>query len=187
MTLTYMHKPPGTEEREVKQRLGGWDGSSPYHKNRPLRGPRGDSVLRLIEKDITFRNIPEIRAVTVSTFVPKAIKTPSLLVSAQAMMQAITGTVPVVTKVKHNVAQWGVIEGQRAGCKTTLHGHAAYEFLDKCVHLVFPRIKDWQGIKGSTGDSSGNLSWGFTGEDLAFFPEIEANYSVRLPGYYGYV
>lgn len=178
MTLAYIHQPPGTAEAAVRQRLRSWDDSSPYHKNRPLRGPRGDSVLRLLERDIMFRNIPEIRAVTIASFVPKATKTTSLLPSARYMMQAITGTIPTVTTVKTTVAQWNISEGKKAGYKATLYGNAAYEFVDKCVHLVFPRIKDWRGLKGTTGDSSGNLAWGFRPEDMVFFPEIEANYSV---------
>lgn len=180
MTLAYIHKPPGTIERETPERLRGWDGSSPYHKNRARRGPRGSAVLRPIEKDIDFRNIPEIKSVTVVSHVPKAVKDPDHLVVARAMMQAITGAVPENTKVKTSVVQWGMQAGKQAGVKATIHGNAAYEFVDKCIHLVFPKIKDWKGIKGSTGDSSGNLAWGFEPEDMAHFPEMEANYSVSF-------
>ncbi|ERS95728.1 50S ribosomal subunit L7 [Sporothrix schenckii 1099-18] len=187
MTLTYMHVPPGTEKVPTPQRLRSWDGSSPYHKNRPLRGPRGDPVLRPLEKPITFRNIPELRSITLAAFVPQAAKEPDRLIVARMVTQAITGVVPTVTTVKHNVSQWGIIKGQKAGVKVTLYGNEAYDFLDKCIHLVLPRIKDWQGVKGSTGDSAGNLAWGLSGEATALFPEIEANYSMypakMIPGY----
>ncbi|CAK7205955.1 54S ribosomal protein L7, mitochondrial [Sporothrix eucalyptigena] len=187
MTLTYTHVPPGTEKAPTPQRLRSWDGSSPYHKNRPLRGPRGDTVLKPLEKPITFRNIPVIRSVTLASFMPLAPRDPDRMVVARMVTQAITGVVPEVTTIKHNVAQWQIIKGQKAGVKATLYGNAAYDFLDKCIHLVFPRIKDWEGVKGSTGDSAGNLSWGLTREDVALFPEIEANYSMypgkMIPGY----
>lgn len=143
-----MHKPPGTEEKIIGQRLRGWDDSSPYHKNRPLRGPRGDSNLRPVEKDIIFNTVPEILAVTVASYVPSALKDENYLLVARAAIQAITGTVPETTKVKHNVAQWHIIKGKKAGVKATMSGNAAYEFLDKCIHLVLPRIKDWKGIEG---------------------------------------
>ncbi|CAK7268989.1 54S ribosomal protein L7, mitochondrial [Sporothrix epigloea] len=187
MTLTYTHRPPGTKQESTPQRLRSWDDSSPYHKNRPLRGPRGDPVLRQLEKPITFRNVPVIRSVTLAAFMPTAIKEPDRMVIARMVTQAITGTVPEITEVKHSVSQWNIVEGQKTGLKVTLYGNTAYDFLDKCIHLVFPRIKDWEGVKGSTGDSSGNLAWGLTREAVALFPEIEANYSMYpaklIPGY----
>jgi large subunit ribosomal protein L5 len=200
MTLAYLHKVPGTEEREIPDRLRGWDGSSPYHKNRQARGPRGRPNLSLIEKNITFRNVPEIKEVTIAAYVPVALKDPDHLLVARTALLAITGTLPQTTDTRANVAQWGIQKGRPAGVKTTIRGNAAYEFIDRCVHLVFPRIKEWNGLKGmgiclgrlrslesllimhlgSTGDSSGNLSWGFSPEEVALFPEIEVNYNVSV-------
>jgi len=180
MTIAYLHVPPGTPKTEPPERLRTWDDSSPYHKNRPLRAPRGAPVLPLRERNITFRNIPEIKEVTLATYVPEAIKDPDHLVVARTALIALTGTMPEITKVKSSVAQWKITQGQRAGVKTTLYGNDAYEFLDRCIHLVFPRIKDWKGLQASTGDGSGNLSWGFTPEHVALFPEIEVNYDVSI-------
>jgi len=148
MTLTYMHVPPGTPEKDYSQRLRSWDDSSPYHKNRPLRGPRGGSALPLIERPITFNNIPRIEEITIATYVPEAIQEPDYLLVARTMLLALTGTTPEITKTKSNVVQWRIQKGKKAGVKTTLTGNAAYEFLDRCIHLVFPRIKDWEGING---------------------------------------
>jgi large subunit ribosomal protein L5 len=41
-----------------------------------------------------------------------------------------------------------------------------------------PKIKEWKGVKGSSGDSSGNLTFGFTPEETALFPEVEVNYDM---------
>ncbi|KAK4241453.1 ribosomal protein L5 domain-containing protein [Achaetomium macrosporum] len=191
MTLTYMHVPPGTPPKPAPERLRAWDGSSPYHKNRPLRGPMGNSVLPLMERHINFRNIPEIKEVTLASYVPEAIKDPDHLLVARSVLLALTGTTPEITHTKSNVVQWGIKAGEKAGVKTTIYGNAAYEFLDRCVHLVFPRIKDWKGIRATTGDDSGNLSWGFTPEEIKLFPEVEVNYwlypAKMLPGCRVYV
>ncbi|KAL2259641.1 hypothetical protein VTK26DRAFT_6618 [Humicola hyalothermophila] len=148
MTLAYTHKPPGTPDKEIPPRLRGWDGSSPYHKNRALRGPRGNPVLPLIERDITFNNIPAIKEITVASFTPAAIEDPDHLLVARSVLLALTGTTPEITKTKTNVQQWRLQAGKKAGVKATMYGNAAYEFLDRCVHLVFPRIRDWKGIEG---------------------------------------
>ena len=51
-----------------------------------------------------------------------------------------------------------------------------YHFLSKMVDLVLPRIKDWMGVRATTGDGSGNLTFGFEPEVVSLFPEVEANY-----------
>ncbi|KAI0379884.1 54S ribosomal protein L7 [Hypomontagnella monticulosa] len=178
MTLMYQHTPPGTPDKPERVRLREWDDSSPYMQNRPKRGPRGSDVLFPLEKDITWRNIPEIKAVHLATFVPKAKKNPDHLVIGRAVLQTITGVRPVVTTTKASVAQWGIIKGDRTGVKCSVYGNQAYEFVDKVIHLVFPKIKDWQGIRGTTGDSTGNITWGFDSQTMMYFPEIEANYSL---------
>ena len=178
MALAYHHVPPGAEKAERADRLRGWDGSSPYHKNRPKRAPRGSPVLTLLERDITFRNVPEIKEVTLAAYVPAALRDPEHLVVARSVIMALTGTMPDITLTRSNVAQWKIQEGKRAGIKTTIYGNEAYEFLDRCIHIVFPRIREFKGIKASTGDGSGNLSWGFTPEDVGTFPEVEVNYDM---------
>lgn len=177
LTLTYNHKPPGTREEPIGQRLRSWDDSSPYHKNRPLRGPRGSTgALRPVERDITHRNVPGLLAITLSTYVPKGVKEPTYLLAARAALQAVTGARTEIIRVNKGVSQWGVVKGQPAGAKATVWGEQAYELMDKMIHLVFPRIKEWPGIEATTGDGSGNLSWGFDEEQFALFPEIQVNY-----------
>lgn len=183
MTLTYTHTPPGTVAPESqKGELRAWDGSSPYHKNRPRRGPRGGGSARLgiLERDMAWHNLPEIEAVTINCFAPLAAQNKEYLHVARAVVQAITGAYPEVTKVKHGVVQWGIRKGDKTGCKVTLKGGQAYDFVDKLVTLVLPKIKDWTGIEATTGDSAGNLAFGMRPKWMAFFPEIEFNYDVSL-------
>lgn len=184
MTLTYTHVPPGTPPSESqKGHLRQWDGSSPYHKNRPARGPRGggSSRLGLLERGITHDNIPEVTGVSIAAFAPLASENKEYLQVARAVVQAITGTFPESIRAKKNVVQWKLREGQFAGAKAELEGPAAYEFLDKLITLVLPKIKDWPGMKSTSGDGAGNLALGMRPEWMAFFPELEFNYDVRTP------
>lgn len=149
MTMAYVHKPPGTIEPEKAPRLREWDGSSPYHKNRPKRGPRGPGgTLQLIERDIHWRNVPKIERVTVHSMVKGAIQDSAHLHVAGILLQSITGVRPTVHRARKNVVQFGLRERMPVSLTCDLRGNQAYEFIDKCVHLVFPRIKDWRGIKG---------------------------------------
>jgi large subunit ribosomal protein L5 len=178
MALTYSHTPPGTVTTPKAPRLREWDDSSPYHKNRPKRGPRGGDVLRIREQDINWRNIPKIKEVTVHCMVKGALDDSAHLHVAGLMIQAITGVRPVVHRGKHTVAQFGIRAGHPVSLTCTLRGEEAWAFVDKCVNLVFPRIKDWPGVKGSSGDSAGNIAWGIDRETASLFPEVEINYDV---------
>lgn len=182
MTMGYVHKPPGTVTLPKADRLRTWDDSSPYHKNRPKRGPRGPGeVLRLIERDIDFRNIPKVEEITVHSMIKGAITDSSHLHVAGLLLQSITGVRATVHRAKHSVSQFGIRRRMPISLTCTMRDNQALEFLDKCVTLVFPRIKDWPGVKGSTGDGSGNITFGFSREGAILFPEVEVNYDMYPP------
>lgn len=101
--------------------------------------------------------------------------------AARAALQAITGARTEITRVRKGVAQFGIMKGAPSGCKVTLWADQAHEFMDKMVHVVFPRIKEWKGVRWNTGDESGNVGWGFKPEETALFPEIETNYDAYPP------
>jgi large subunit ribosomal protein L5 len=107
-----------------------------------------------------------------------AIEDSAYLHTAGILLQAITGVRPTVHKAKHSVANFGIREGKAIALSCNIRGDAAYEFVDKCINLVMPRIKDFPGIKGSTGDSSGNIGFGFDKEGTILFPEVSVNYDV---------
>lgn len=138
-------------------------------------------MLRVVEKDIDWTNIPKITEVTVHSMVKGAIDDSAHLHIAGMLLQAVTGVQPTVHKAKKSVAQFGIREDMPIALTCTMRNAQAYEFLDKCVNLVFPRIKDWPGIKGTTGDSAGNISWGFNREGAILFPEVEVNYDMYPP------
>ncbi|KAI9807323.1 MAG: hypothetical protein M1833_000066 [Piccolia ochrophora] len=186
LTLTYTHQPPGTLPPPSGPRLRSWDETSPYHKNRPLRPPRGGSPLRLLTRPITFRNIPRLERVTVHTMVSDASKDSAYLHTAGMVVQAITGVRVTTHTAKKGESQWGMRPGNYVSVKAEVRGEDMYHFLARCVEIVMPRIKDWKGVKGSSGDSSGNITFGLTSEAVSLFPEIEVNYDMyptnMIPG-----
>jgi large subunit ribosomal protein L5 len=182
MTMCYQHVPPGFRPLDKGPRLRPWVGDSPYFKNRPLRGPRGGDVLRLLRKPITFRNIPYVERVTVHTQItaPQSQGSPALHV-AGLLLQSITNKRVTIHKAKTSVSQWHIIAGKPVSMTVDLKGEDMYHFLGKLVNVVLPRIKDWRGVRATTGDSSGNLSFGLEPETVATFPEVETNYDAYPP------
>ncbi|RAL10044.1 mitochondrial 54S ribosomal protein uL5m [Aspergillus homomorphus CBS 101889] len=182
LSLLYVHNPPGFKPPVKAPRLRSWDDSSPYHKNRPLRGPRGGDVLRLLRKPIDFNNVPKLERITIHSYVNMATESSSWIHTAGIAVQAISNVRVQTYKSKASVVKWGIAPGRdTVACKAELSGENMLHFFGKLVDIVMPRIKDWRGIKGSSGDSSGNITFGLDPEAVALFPEIEVNYDMYPP------
>ena len=104
----------------------------------------------MLEQDINWRNIPKIEEVTVHSFVKNATEDVAYLHVASALVRAITGIQPTMHRAKHSISNWGLRKRTPIAVTSTMRGDMAYEFVDKCVNLVFPKMKDWPGIKGTS-------------------------------------
>ncbi|MCH7605050.1 50S ribosomal protein L5 [Patescibacteria group bacterium] len=82
----------------------------------------------------------------------------------------ITGQHATITKAKRSIAGFKLREGTPAGSKVTLRGKRMYDFLERLIHIVLPRSRDFQGINPASVDTEGNLSIGM--REHIFFPEI---------------
>jgi len=92
------------------------------------------------------------------------------LQQAEKELAVIAGQKPVRTKAKKSVANFKVREGMETGLKVTLRGNRMYEFLDRMIALVIPRVKDFRGLNPDGFDQEGNYNFGFTEQTV--FPEV---------------
>jgi len=88
-------------------------------------------------------------------------------------LMLITGQKPQVRPARKSISGFRLREGMPAGLRVTLRGKRMYQFLEKLIHVVFPRIRDFQGIKLSSVDKNGNLTVGV--DEQLIFPEISAD------------
>jgi hypothetical protein len=84
----------------------------------------------------------------VHSMVKGAIDDSAHLHVAGMVLQAVTGVRPTVHRAKHGVAQFGIRERMPISLTCQFRGNQAYDFVDKCINLVFPKIKDWEGVVG---------------------------------------
>jgi large subunit ribosomal protein L5 len=82
----------------------------------------------------------------------------------------LTGQKPVVVLARIAVSNFRLREGQPVGVATTLRGNKMYEFVNKMVHIVFPRIRDFRGLSVKGFDGKGNYSIGI--KEVNVFPEV---------------
>lgn len=95
---------------------------------------------------------------------------------AGMIMQAITNVRATVFRAKHTIANFNLRKGNPCSVGVELRGEDMYNFLAKVTEVVMPRIKEYKGVRGKSGDSSGDIAWRFGSETVGTFPEIEINY-----------
>ncbi len=93
-------------------------------------------------------------------------------------LSLITGQKPTFTKAKKSIAGFKLRQGVPIGAKVTLRGPRMYDFLERLIHVILPRSRDFRGIDQKMFDSRGNLTLGV--KELIFFPEILPE-KVRVP------
>src|SRR3990172_1205660 len=92
----------------------------------------------------------------------------------------ITGRKPVISKSRHNIANFKLRESQPIGCRVTLRRDAMYEFFDRLIATALPRIRDFRGLSERSFDGRGNYTLGVA--DQTIFPEIELDKIKRQQG-----
>lgn len=129
-------------------------------------------VPQLIEK-FRYKNklsVPKIQKIVINMGVGRATENKKLIEEATKHLSVIAGQKPLITKAKKAVSGFKLREGQAIGCKVTLRGKRMFEFLDRLISIVLPRIRDFRGLSVKSFDGRGNYTLGLT--EQIVFPEI---------------
>lgn len=95
-------------------------------------------------------------------------------------LTSISGQKPVVTKAKKAISNFKTRKGESIGVMLTLRGPRMYDFLNKLINIVFPRVRDFRGLSPKSFDGRGNYSVGF--KEHTVFPEISPDDVIKLHG-----
>ena len=126
-----------------------------------------------LKTDLSLENvhqIPQLKKIVVSVGVGRAIQDQKYLDNAVSTLRKVTGQQPIITKAKLRIASFKLREGQEIGAKVTLRGERMYDFLDRLISVVLPRIRDFRGLSAKAFDPQGNYSIGLNEQTI--FPEI---------------
>ncbi|MDD2407829.1 MAG: 50S ribosomal protein L5 [Tepidiphilus sp.] len=119
----------------------------------------------------SIMEVPRISKITLNMGVGEAVADKKVLENAVKDLAAISGQKPVITKARKSIAGFKIREGYPIGCKVTLRGARAYEFLDRLISIALPRVRDFRGVGGKGFDGRGNYNLGV--REQIIFPEIE--------------
>jgi large subunit ribosomal protein L5 len=143
-------------------------------KERPrLRARFEKEVAPALLKELELHNamaVPRLHKIVVNMGVGEATQNAKVLDPAVNELGQITGQKPVVTRARKSIAAFKVREGQAIGAMVTLRGDRMYEFFDRLVNIVLPRVRDFRGVSTKSFDGRGNYTLGL--HDQLIFPEI---------------
>ena len=143
-------------------------------KERPrLRSKFEKEVAPALLKELELKNamaVPRLNKIVVNMGMGEATENSKVLDPAVNELGQITGQKPIVTKAKKSIAAFKVREGQAIGTMVTLRGDRMYEFFDRLVNIVLPRVRDFRGVSTKSFDGRGNYTLGL--HDQLIFPEI---------------
>jgi large subunit ribosomal protein L5 len=134
-------------------------------------------------KEFDFKNpmaVPHLHKIVVNVGVGEATQNAKVLDPAVGELAQIAGQKPVVTRAKKSIAAFKVRAGQPIGAMVTLRGDRMYEFFDRLVNVVLPRVRDFRGVSTKSFDGRGNYTLGL--HDQLIFPEIDYAKVDKLKG-----
>ena len=122
---------------------------------------------------------PRLVKITINEGVGEGTQDRKVVEDAAAELALITGQKAVITNSRKDISNFKLRKGMPVGCKVTLRDAKMYEFLEKLIRVVLPRIRDFNGIADSM-DGRGNYTLGI--KEQVIFPEIDIDKNPRIHG-----
>lgn len=142
-----------------------------------------EELIPKLQKELKIKNpmaIPRLEKIVVNMGVRNALADKKNLEVGLTILEQITGQKPKATKAKKSIASFKLREGDHIGYMVTLRGDRMYNFMEKLITIVLPRIKDFRGIKRTSFDGKGNYALGFS--EFTVFPEIDPGKLDKVQG-----
>lgn len=147
-----------------------------------LRERYKQEVRPALQKALSIKNpmdIPGLEKIVINMSVSAEVDKDQFKLMTEELAK-IAGQRPVITHARKSVSNFKLREGMPIGAKVTLRGQLMYEFLEKLLYVVLPRIRDFRGVSKKAFDGRGNYTLGLSEQTL--FPEIDPDKVKRTQG-----
>ncbi len=136
-----------------------------------------NEILEALTKEFNYPNpmaVPRLEKIVLNMGVGREAQNNSKVFDqAASELSTVSGQKPVITKAKKSIAAFKLRTGMPVGVSVTLRGDRMYEFLDRFINAVLPRVRDFRGVSPRAFDGRGNYTVGI--KDQLIFPEIDFN------------
>ena len=140
-------------------------------------------VIPGLVKEFGYKNVnevPKIVKIVINMGLGEAVQDVKIIDKAANELALISGQKPIVRKARKSIAAFKLREGMPVGCTVTLRGARMYEFLDRLINAVLPRVRDFRGVSPKAFDGRGNYTLGLN--DQSVFSEIDYDSIDKLRG-----
>jgi large subunit ribosomal protein L5 len=131
------------------------------------------SITPELQKELGLKNVfevPRLEKVVINAGLGKAKDDKRILEVASNTLSKVTGQQPIETIARKSIASFKLREGSKVGLKVTLRDHRMYEFADRLINIVLPRLRDFRGVSVKSFDKQGSYSIDLP--DQSVFPEL---------------
>jgi large subunit ribosomal protein L5 len=138
-----------------------------------LKATYNNELAKQLMDELKLKNIqevPKLEKIVVSAGLGRAKDEKRILEVASNTLRKITGQQPIETIARKSIASFKLREGNKVGLKVTLRDERMYEFADRFINIVLPRLRDFHGVSAASFDKQGNYSVGLI--DQSVFPEL---------------
>jgi len=140
-------------------------------------------IVEKLKKELKLKNVlavPKVIKIVINVGAGEAVTNKNVIEKIQEQISIIAGQKSIVTKARTSVSAFKIRKGLAIGVKVTLRGKRMYQFLEKLIRIVIPRLKDFRGISDNNIDQNGNLNIGFP--EQIIFPEIDFDKIDKIRG-----
>ncbi len=133
-----------------------------------------EEIRPAVMKELGIKNVmatPRLVKIVINAGLGEALVNKKAIENMTTQLMSICGQKPAVTVAKKDISSFKLRRGEKIGLKVTLRNKKMFDFYEKLVRIVFPRIRDFRGVSRKSFDGRGNYTLGF--REQIVFPEIE--------------
>lgn len=137
-----------------------------------------------IQNDLKIKNVmdvPHLVKIAINCGLGEALTNKKVIEVVSSQLSTITGQKPIITHAKRDISTFKLRKGDAVGVKVTLRGKKMYDFFERLVSIVLPRIRDFRGVQDKGLDGRGGFTLGLA--EQIIFPEIEYSQVDKIRGF----
>jgi large subunit ribosomal protein L5 len=140
-------------------------------------------IIKQLQEELGIKNphaVPMLKKIIINMGVKDALLDKKNIEKQAEILSLISGQKPKITRAKKAISSFKLREGDEIGLVVTLRGKRMYDFYQKLINIVFPRFRDFHGVKKESFDGHGNFTLGFA--EATVFPEVDPTKIDRIQG-----
>ena len=137
-------------------------------------------IVPVLQEELSIENkmaVPKLEKIVINMGAGDAIQNIKLLDAAKAELSLITGQWPAVGRARKSISAFKLRKGLPIACYVTLRGRRMYEFIDRLVNIVLPRVRVFGGVNRRSFDGHGNYTLGM--KDQLVFPSAKKEKNIK--------